>query len=157
MSAQLSGVDLTITSTTPSFAVGTIYTAPKGEVYQYVKGGATIAQYEYVKVSTDGNFTITSMTTTTNPSTEPAEVGCVQVSGGFTSSLYGWVFRGNGAHTGLFAASCVQNVKIYTTATSGVVDDTSTTLVQGLKLITTITSAAASPAWATGILRTATA
>lgn len=159
MSGQLTAVDLTVTSTSAVAGpkVGTLYWDEHGRLWQYVKGGATIAQYEYVKISTDGNFTITSMTTTTNPSTEPAQVGCVQVSGGFTSSLYGWVFRGFGAHTGKFAASCVQDVKIYTTATSGVVDDAATTLVSGLKLITTITGAASSPAWASGLLTTANA
>jgi len=159
MSGQLTAVDLTVTSTSAVAGpkVGTLYWDEQGRLWQYVKGNATIAQYEYVKISTDGNFTITSMTTTTNPSTEPAQVGCVQVSGGFTSSLYGWVFRGFGAHTGKFAASCVQDVKIYTTATSGVVDDAATTLVNGLKLITTITGAASSPAWASGLLTTANA
>lgn len=159
MSGQLTAVDLTVTSTSAVAGpkVGTLYWDEQGRLWQYVKGNATIAQYEYVKISTDGNFTITSMTTTTNPSTEPAQVGCVQVSGGFTSSLYGWVFRGFGAHTGKFAASCVQNVKIYTTATPGVVDDAATTLVSGLKLITTITGAADSPAWASGLLTTANA
>lgn len=157
MSSQLTAVDLTITGTVPLVAPGTFYYDSLGRAWQYVKGGATIAQYEYVKISTDSNFTITSMTTTTNPSTEPAQVGCVQVSGGFTSSLYGWIFRGFGLHTGKFAASCVQDVKIYTTATAGVVDDASTTLVQGLKLITTITSAASAPAWASGLLVTANA
>lgn len=154
MSAQTI-VDLTVTSTVPLNQVGQVYWDTLGRKWQYVKGGGTIAQYEYVKISTDGNFTATSMTTTTNPSTEPAQVGCVQVSGGLTSSLYGWVFRGYGAHTGKFAASCVQNVKIYTTATNGVVDDAATTLISGLKLITTITSAADAPAWASGDLTTA--
>lgn len=158
---QLFGIDLNATLTAangaPAVPVGTLHWDQLGRLWQYVKGGGTLAQYEYCKISTDGNFTITSMTTTTNPSTEPAQVGCVQVSGGFTTSLYGWIFRGFGAHTGLFAASCVQDVKIYTTATSGVVDDAATTLVAGLKLITTITGAAASPAWASGLLTTANA
>lgn len=148
MGFQLSAVDTAITGTVPLFPVGTYHKDNLGRTWQYVKGGATIAQYEYCKVSTDGNFTITSMTTTTNPSTEPASVGCVQVTGGFTSSLYGWIFRGGGAHIGKFAASCVQDVKIYTTATAGVVDDAATTLVNGLKLVTTITGAASAAAWA---------
>lgn len=148
MSAQISAYQLDKTSTVPLHPVGSVVKDVLGRNWQYVKGGATIAQYEYVKVSTDGNFTITSMTTTTNPSTEPAEVGCVQATGGFTSSLYGWIFRGGGAHIGKFAASCVQDVKIYTTATAGVVDDAATTLINGLKLVTTITSAASAPAWA---------
>jgi hypothetical protein len=158
MSQQIVAVDLTqAPSTSQLFTPGRIYWDENGRLWQFVKGAATIAQYEYVKVSTDGNFTITSMTTTTNASTEPAEVGCVQATGGFTSTKYGWVFRGFGAHTGLFAASCVQDVKIYTTATNGVVDDSATTLVNGLKLITTIVGAAASPAWASGKLLTAVA
>ena len=157
MSNQVQAVDLNLTYSTalpPPFAVGTTHTDPQGRIWQFVKGNATIAQYEYVKISGDGNFLITSMTTTTNPSTEPASVGCVQVSGGFTSSLYGWVFRGFGLHTGKFAASCVQDVKIYTTATAGVVDDSATTLIPGLKLITTIVGAQAAPAFASGLLRT---
>lgn len=146
--AQQVGFDLNVTSTVPVCAVGTRYEDPStGKVFEYVKGGGTIAQYEYVKISEDGNFTATSLTTTTNPSTEPAKVGCIQVSGGLTSSLYGWAQR-KGAHTGKFAASCVQDVKIYTTGTAGVVDDSATTLINGLKLITTITSAASSPAFA---------
>lgn len=148
MSSQLCSVDVTAAFTsTPLFPLGTWHRDQLGRNWQYCKGGATIAQYEYVKISTDSNFSISSLTTTTNPSTEPAEVGCVQASG-CTSSTYGWVFRGGGLHTGKFAASCVQNVKIYTTGVNGVVDDTATTLVNGLKLITTITSAADSPAWA---------
>lgn len=148
MTIQVTAVDVTAAATTLAlFPVGQIHFDTLGRMFQYCKGGATIAQYEYVKVSTDSNYTITSMTTTTNPSTEPAEVGCVQISG-FTSSTYGWVFRGFGLHTGKFAASCVQDVKIYTTATNGVVDDSATTLINGLKLITTIVGAASVPAWA---------
>jgi len=152
MSGQIAGHDLLTTSTTALLAVGTWHVDPLGRFWQYAKGAATIAVSEYVKVSGDGLFTLTSLTTTTNPSTEPASVGNTGVA--FTSTLFGWVFRGNGLHTGKFAASCVQDVKIYTTATAGVVDDAATTLVSGLKLITTITTAAASPAFATGLLQT---
>lgn len=157
MSGQLTAVDLETTSTTAQVPVGQFHWDAQGRLWQYVKGNATIAQYEYVKISTDGNFTVTSMTTTTNPSTEPAQVGCVQASGGLTSSLYGWIFRGYGRHTGKFAANCVQNVKIYTTATAGVVDDSATTLVNGLVLLSTITGATSAPAYATTLLTTAAA
>lgn len=142
------GVRFAQTDTTIGFELGTTVMDTFGGFWVYCDGNGTQAQYEYVKISGDGLFTTSSLTTTTNPSTEPAWVGCLQVSGGLTTSLYGWVFRGPGYHTGLYAASCAQDVKIYTTATSGVVDDSSTTLVNGLKLITTITTAAASPAFA---------
>jgi hypothetical protein len=157
MSVQLVATDVTAAfGSTALVPVGTYHWDQLGRLYQYCKGAATIAQYEYVKISTDSNYTITSMTTTTNPSTEPAQVGCSQNSG-ITSSTYGWIFRGYGLHTGKFAASCVQDVKIYTTATSGVVDDSATTLVNGLKLITTIVGAASVPGWANGLLLTAVA
>lgn len=148
MSAQIRGVDVSAAATsTALFKLGQIHRDELGRVWQYVKGGGTIAQYEYVKISTDGNFTANSLTTTTNPSTEPAEVGCVQCTG-LTSSTYCWVFRGGGAHIGKFAASCVQDVKIYTTGVSGVVDDSATTLINGLKLVTTIVGASNAAAWA---------
>lgn len=154
MSGQIIA-DLTERSSTPKAVVGQFHIDNLGRYWQYVKASAAIAQYEYVKVSTDSNYTISSMTTTTNPSTEPASVGCAQTA--FASGDYGYVFRGHGYHIGKFAASCVQNVKIYTTATNGVVDDAATTLVAGLKLITTITGAADSPAFACGLLTTANA
>lgn len=156
-SVSLVGVRFTHIDSTPLFSLGTLTWDSNGSLWQYVKGGGTIAQYEYVKVSGDGNFTATSLTTTTNPSTEPASVGCLQAADGLTSSTYGWVFRGYGYHVGKFAASCVQDVKIYTTGTAGVVDDSATTLINGLKLITTITGAASSPAWASGLLQTVAA
>ena len=147
-SVNLTNARFTQIDSAPLFDLGTTTWDSNGSLWQYVKGGATIAQYEYVEISRDGNFTVTSMTTTTNPSTEPSSVGCLQAADGLTSSTYGWVFRGFGYHIGKFAASCVQAVKIYTTATAGVVDDSATTLVNGLTLITTITTAASAPAHA---------
>lgn len=152
---NLASARFTETSTTALFSLGSICWDTNGSMWQYVKCSAAMAIYEYGKVSGDGLFTIKSMTTTTNPSTEPASVGCVQVA--FATNDYGWCFRGYGYHVGLFAASCVQDVKIYTTGTNGVVDDSATTLVNGLKLITTITGAASAPAWATDILETVAA
>jgi hypothetical protein len=154
-SVNLQNVRFTDLDSTPLFSLGTMTLDSNGSWWQYVDGGGTIAQYEYVKISTDGLFVATSLTTTTNPSTEPGQVGCVQASG-LTTSGYCWVIR-SGYHIGKFAASCVQDVKIYTTATAGVVDDSATTLVNGLKLITTITSATSAPAYANCIMTTVAA
>jgi len=157
MSGQLTGVDLTLPaaglSNYNSATLGSIHVDDVGRSWQFCQGSAAIPQFSYVKVSSDGLFTVSLLSTTTNPSTEPAHIGCVQVTG-LTSSTFCWVFRGNGVHTGLFAASCIANVKIFTTATgtAGTVDDAATTLINGLKLITTITSAASAPAFACGLL-----
>lgn len=145
MTTQLFGIDLTETSTTPRATLGRTHTTEANVVYQYVKASSAIAQYAYAKISGDGNFTAAEGTTTLLPNTEPAMVGCAQVA--IASGSYGWVVR-KGLHTGKFAASCVQDVKIYTTGTAGVVDDAATTLINGLKLLTTITSATSALAMA---------
>lgn len=154
--SQLFGVDLSQTYATtsdPIFQVGSVHFDTLGRKWQFVKGAGTIAQYEYVLISNDGLFTVTSLTTTNVGAGKTGAVGCVQVSGGLTSTLYGWVFRGYGAHTGKFALNCAAQVPIHPTGTAGVVDDSAVTaLIPGLQLVTTITTAAAAPAWAIGEL-----
>lgn len=148
------GVDLTQVDLTSTNDLGASFQASNGE-YMYVKASAAVAQYALVKISSDGNFTVAEATTTTNPSTEPAMCGIAQVA--IASGSYGWVWRGKGIARCKFAASCVQDVKIYTTGTAGVVDDSATTLVNGLKLITTIVGASDSPCFAACLLTTAAA
>lgn len=156
MSQQLVAVDLTeAPSTAQKFTPGRMYIDENGRFYQYVKGGGTIAQYEYVFLTKDAVYTATSLTTTNVAASKVQHIGCLQATGGLTSTKYGWVFRGFGSHTGLFAASCVQDVIVGPTAVAGVVDDAATTNIIGLSLVTTIVGAAASPAWAGGILMTA--
>lgn len=149
MSAQIGMPNLTLAaSTTILFTPGTMYVKPTGENYQYIDGGGTIAQYEYVYITKDGNFTATSLTTTNVANAKVQFVGCAQITA-LASTTFGWVFRGGGAHTGKFAASCVQDVRVSPTAAAGVVDDAaSQSAIVGLSLITTIVGAAASPAWA---------
>jgi hypothetical protein len=142
-SVSLVGARLRETSTTQLFALGTSCFDDLGSRWEYVQANGAITQYDYVKI--DDDFQAASGTTTLLPNTEPARVGCAQVA--FADNEYGWVVR-SGKHTGRFAASCAQDVKIYTTATAGVVDDSATTLINGLKLITTITSATSAPAFA---------
>ena len=138
-------VDLTNVSTVPQQNVGDKHQANDG-VYQYVKTTATVAQYALVKIQND--FTIVEGTTSLLPSTEPAKVGIAQVAFAGTTNTpnYGWVFVGPGQNVSVKAAAlCAQDVKLYTTGTAGVVDDSATTLINGLKIVTTITGAAATP------------
>lgn len=150
ISASPLGVDLTAIGngdgTTagkliPAYAVGTKVIANDG-VYQYVKATGTIAINDLVKIT--NTFGATSGTTTLLPNTEPAKCG-VANQAALIVNQYGWVFVGPGLVTVNVLASCVQDVKLYTTSTAGNVDDSATTLVNGLKLITTIVGAAASP------------
>lgn len=132
--------DFVAPTTIPQYAPGMKLQA-NDCTYQYIKAASAIAQYDLVKIS--NTFTAASATTTTNPSTEPAKCGAAQVA--IAANAYGWVAVGPGLMTVNVAASCVQDVVLYTTATAGVVDDSATTRINGLKLIATITSAAASP------------
>lgn len=132
--------DLTFVDTVPHQPLGMRGIADTG-VYQYVQASTAVAQYDLVKIS--NTYTVASGTTTLLPSTEPAKCGIAQVA--IVASSYGWVFVGPGQATCNVLASCVQDVKLYTTGTAGNVDDSATTLINGLKLITTIVGAAASP------------
>ncbi len=154
MSIQPVMVDLTRTFSSivsSPYSLGQLFKAADGAEYQFCKGGATIAQYEYVTISKDGNYTAGACQTTSVASASVINGGCVQVSGGLTSSLYGWVFTGFGRHTGLFALNCAQDAKLFPTATQGVLDDSAAnSCAAGVSLITTITAATSALAWAAG-------
>lgn len=142
--------DLTQVDTIPRQAPGTILKANDG-TYQYVKATTAVAQYAMVKIA--DQVACVEGTTTNLPSTEPCAVGIAQIA--IAASSYGWVFVGPGLATCKVAASCVQDVKLYTTATPGVVDDTATTQIEGLTLLTTVTGAANAAVQASQKLATA--
>lgn len=111
-------------------------------VYQYVHANGSIAQYNLVTL--DKDFEAADGTTTTSGA-RPTRCGVAQVA--FADNEYGWVPIGPFPHSAGFlvnaAANCAGNVKLYTTATDGVVDDSATDLVEGLVLTETITTARA--------------
>lgn len=153
---QSSGIDLNSLGTVPLYKLGQVYKAPTGEEYRYVKGSASIALYEWSVISKDGNYTAVLLDTDTSGhgAGTSQDLGVPQHQA-LTSTTYGWVFIGFGAFTGKVAASCVQNVPLHATSTGGVVDDTSTTtLIPGATLLTTVVGAAASPCNASGRLFT---
>lgn len=129
-------------ATGPKFDLGSYGWNEKG-LWQYGHAAGAIAQYAAVKIDNDGEI---SELTTTITGTEPTAVGAAQVA--FADNDYGWVFRGfgGGAGNGIkikLAASCVQDVQLFTTGTAGVLDDAATDLIQNVTLVTTITSATA--------------
>lgn len=147
--------DVSNTSTTQLFALGDYFYNPAtATTYRYVKANGATSQYGFVSISTDGLFEATPLTTTTNANTNPLLVGCAQCA--FEDNEFGFVAV-KGYFTGKVAALCVQDVKIYTTGTAGVVDDSSTTLINGLKLITTVVGASSVPMFATTEMTTVAA
>lgn len=133
------GVDVTRTSTSPNFRLGETVTVGDA-TYRYVKATAAITQYYFVVITAGSDSTApwgaTSLTTT-NAGAIPQEVGCAQAA--FASGEFGWVAI-SGKFTGFVGASCAQDVKLYTTATAGLVDDAVTTQIFGLMLETTVSA-----------------
>ena len=131
----------------PFFAVGTEVEI-KGTVYKYLKSGAAIAQYDAVTISNAG---VAVSGTTTTSGAKPTLFAVPQFAVAAANEFF-WApigpialttFDGSTTFKVNAAASCATDVKLYTTATAGVVDDTATDLVAGLQLTETITTALA--------------
>lgn len=130
------GIDFLHTSTTQEFGLGDLSWCKQG-LFQYVQANGAITAYDAVKVDNDGQA---SSLTTTISGSEPTAVGAAQVA--FADNEYGWVFRGFGGGSGKgikvrVLVSCAADVKLYTTATAGCLDDTATDLVQNVVYVTT--------------------
>lgn len=145
MTVQAS-VNLTSTDgTTAKFAVGSTYET-KGARYTYLKAAGAIEAY--AACTLDNSFEAVEGTTTTSGA-KPTLFAIPQFA--VADNEYFW------APTGPFclredgetkfkvkaALNCAGSVKLYTTATAGVVDDTATDLIAGLLLTETITTAEA--------------
>lgn len=128
-------IDMNDASNTYGIPLGMRYTDNAGKMFMFVQAGEAITQYMYVSVSATGSAT---KLTKTNLDTRRF-VGCAQVA--LTNAYYGWV-QIRGAHTGLVKASCAADVKLYSSATAGYIDDdpTSQTAVLGVVLTAARTS-----------------
>ena len=130
------------------YPIGATFLDEAGSVYEYVKtaSAVTIPVSGMVIIPAAGAVAIT----TTNAGTYAGcrcGIAMVAVTAITSTVQYLWVLTktGAGKTTSLsLAASCAQYKKLYTTATAGVLDDASTTLVNNVVLGTTITSAAVS-------------
>lgn len=130
------------------------YAKNKDGVWQFVQANGAIAQYAAVKIDNDGQAV---ELTTTVTGTEPTSVGIAQVAA--ADNEYLWVFRGMGGGAGkgikvLLAQDCAQDVKLYTTATDGTLDDegSGTDLIENVVLVATITAAQAAEIFCPGLM-----
>jgi hypothetical protein len=129
--SDLIGYKLTEVGTTELFEQGKEISVPNGNVYKYVKASGTVAASDAVLIEDD--FTVAALTTT-NAGSAPTWVGIAQAA--MTANQFGWVLI-SGTGTVNVLASCATDVKLYTTATAGALDDTATTLVSGIKISAT--------------------
>ena len=111
------------------------FTHSDGE-FVYVQANGAVAQYAIVKIDNDGQA---AELTTTISGSEPTACGILQVA--LADNEYGWAWvKGGGSGKGIKVKAltlCATDVKLYTTATAGAIDDSATDLVQGLTLCST--------------------
>lgn len=153
--AVKSGYNLTSSDgTTPKFQLGeTVEIA--GATYKYFKASGAIAAYDSCTVQNDWDA---EKGTTTTSGAKPTMFCIPQFA--VADQEYFWApvgpfrLREDGVTTFKVnaALNCAGSVKLYTTATGGVVDDTATDLIAGLFLTETITTAEAADCMAVQLM-----
>lgn len=118
--------------------VGSVGSLPQG-TFMFVQANGAIDQYAWGVISDDGQF---SELTTTNAGAGNKQVGVAQVAAADNEYLWVWVggVGGGGVGSGikgLVAASYAADANLNTTATAGVADDASTTVIKNVVGLTT--------------------
>jgi hypothetical protein len=124
--------------------VGTVGSLVEGD-FVFVQADGAIDQYGFVKIEADGQA---AMLTTTNAGSNALLVGVAQVAAADNEYLWVWIGgpMGGGVGKGIrgkVAANFVAKANLNTTATAGVADDASTTLIKGGVGLASTTPAAA--------------
>lgn len=137
--SPLAGVDLSADGTSiAGFFPGTVVNLSDGGQAMYVKAISEISQFAAVLVDASAG----AQMTTTTLAVANKRIGFAQCS--IASAFYGWVQMGGAPKCNL-AANCAPSVPLYTTATSGVLDDAtvSAAMVAGTVAKNTISNATA--------------
>lgn len=136
-----------------TFRVGDLGSDTDGE-WVFVKASAAVAQYAFVSIAKDN--TVAELTTTTAGS-NALTVGVAQTA--LALNEYGWVWiggpMGGGVGKGVkgkIAASYVAEANLNTTATAGVADDATTTLIKNVVGLTATVGAGTVELRSTGYL-----
>ena len=134
--------------------VGTVGSLVEGE-FLFVQADGAIDQYGFVKIEADGQA---AMLTTTNAGSQNLTVGVAQVAAADNEYLWVWIggVAAGGATKGIkgkAAASYAAKANLNTTATAGVADDASTTLIKNVVGLETLTGAGTVNLFSTGHLR----
>lgn len=121
------------------FKLGHSVTATDGQEWVYVQAGGAVTQYDAVAI--DENFQAVALTSAL--ALAGHNVGFAQLA--LDDNDFGWVAtQARGNITCRIAGSCAADVQLYTSATAGVLDDTSAgVLIRGVVAITTNSTTAA--------------
>lgn len=155
--ANTEGVDFTVTYTIststpeypgPPFVLGQVVKGSDESEWVFVQAGGIIAIGNVVTIS---NAWVANAITTTNASFG-ALVGVAPIVA-FASSDYGWVQRQGKCNAIGVATAAAPNVQLATTATAGVIDDSTATATKDLSgIIITATNNAGSASTIAGTL-----
>ena len=145
--------DVSVVPSLPAM-LGDVGSSPEGE-FMFVQADGAIDQYAFVVISDDGQA---DMLTTTNAGSNNKQVGVAQVAALDNEYLWVWVggIGGGGVGVGIrgkCAASYAADANLNTTATDGVADDASTTRIQNVVGLTTLTGAGTVELKSTGYLK----
>lgn len=118
------GPGFTLKDTTAKHKLGTIAEGTDGSHWMYVQCSTAVTQYMYVAIDEDY---------TANPGTTALiqaghRPGFAQVA--FSAQDYGWVALGGSNINCLVGKSCAADTSLYTSNTTGYLDDASTSQVQ---------------------------
>lgn len=133
---------LTTTDTSPAVAVGTrVRTSDGGEAI-YVQALSEISTYACAVISDAFQGVMSTTALVTEATGTNLQLGWAQTS--IASAYYGWL-QVSGRPIGNLAANCADRVALYTTSTSGVLDDAVVSIgyLPGVWAATTISNATA--------------
>lgn len=134
--------------------VGVVGSSTEGD-FMFVQANGAIAQYAFVAISDDGQA---AELTTTNAGSNNLQVGVAQVAALDNEYLWVWIGGPGGGGVGIgirgkVALNYAADNNLNTTATAGVADDTSTTRIQNVVGLTTVTAASTVELKSTGHLK----
>lgn len=121
------------------FSLGHRVAGTDNSEWVYVQAGGAITQYDAVAI--DENYQAVALTSAL--ALAGHMIGFAQVA--FSDNDLGWVALEGSNITARIAGSCAADVQLYTSATAGVLDDTSAgVLIRGVVAVTTNSTTAAS-------------
>lgn len=154
----LMGVEVTDTSSLvsgsatvyqPEFSLTGRASLSDGGEAMYIKAGAAITAGDVLLIDSLGSAVgVTTLLTDADTATAHKYIGVAHTT--LASGQHGWACTRGIPTAGIrVAASCKKGSPLYTTTTAGELDDVSTSshLISGIQITTTVTSAAVTPGY----------
>ena len=144
MSLQLVGVNTSEEKASAEFPLLTLHVDTAGNHFRYLKNSGTVAVANYLYYyDPDTGIVVNEMVSSVAATSEVHPLAVARLA--VTANYYAWWFVGPGRETFYAAGTMTAEKKVYTSATDGFIDDTtsdSAVLIPGLITYDGIVSAA---------------